>query len=40
MVEMLMENATDVRKEWSSVVDSVVHDKPKMFTRTDDRLWL
>ena len=37
---MLMENATDVRKEWSSVVDSVVHDKPKLIKRTRDRLWL
>ena len=38
MVEMLMENATDVRKEWNSVVDSVVHDKPKLIKRTRDRL--
>lgn len=37
---MLMENATDVRKEWSSVVDSVIHDKPKFIKRTRDRMWL
>ena len=30
---MLMENATNVRKEWSSVVDSVMHDKPKLIRR-------
>ncbi|OUP81073.1 hypothetical protein B5F07_18815 [Lachnoclostridium sp. An169] len=40
MIEMVMENATDVRKEWSSVVDSVVHDKPKFIKRTRDRMWL
>ncbi len=37
---MIMENATDVRKEWSSVVDSVIHDKPKFIKRTRDRMWL
>ena len=37
---MLMENATNVRKEWSSVVDSVMHDKPKLIKRTRDRMWL
>lgn len=36
---MLMEKATDVRKEWSSVVDSVVHEKPKFIKRTRDKLW-
>lgn len=40
MIEMLMENATDVRKDWSSVVDSVIHDKPKFIKRTRDRMWL
>ena len=40
MIEMLMENATNVRKEWSSVVDSVMHDKPKLIKRTRDRMWL
>lgn len=37
---MLMENATEVRKEWSSVVDSVVRDKPKFIKRTRDKMWL
>lgn len=37
---MLMENATEVRKEWSSVVDSVVRDKPKFIKRTRDKIWL
>lgn len=37
---MILENATDVRKEWSRVVDSVVHDKPKLIKRTRDRMWL
>lgn len=36
---MLMENATDVRKEWSSVCDSVIHDKPKFIKRTRDKMW-
>ena len=39
MIEMLMEQATEVRKQWSSVCDSVVHDKPKFIKRTRDRLW-
>ena len=30
MREMLMEQATNVRKEWSAVCDSVVHEKPKL----------
>lgn len=36
---MLMEKATDVRKEWSSVCDSVIHDKPKFIKRTRDKMW-
>lgn len=40
MIEMLMESATDVRKEWSSVLDSVVREKPKFIKRTRDRMWL
>ena len=36
---MLMEKATDVRKEWSAVCDSVIHDKPKFIKRTRDRMW-
>ena len=37
---MMMINATDVRKEWSSVVDKVVRDKPQFIKRTRDRMWL
>ncbi|MCD8014505.1 MAG: hypothetical protein LUG99_15280 [Lachnospiraceae bacterium] len=36
---MLMEQATDVRKQWSAVCDSVIHDKPKFIKRTRDRMW-
>ena len=35
---MLMEQATKVRKEWSSVCDSVIHDKPKFIKRTRDKM--
>lgn len=40
MIDMLAMNATDVRKDWSSVVDSVVRDKPTFIKRTRDRMWL
>lgn len=40
MVDVLAMNATDVRKEWSSVVDSVVRDKPTFIKRTRDKMWL
>lgn len=36
---MLLEQATKVRKEWSSVCDSVIHDKPKFIKRTRDKMW-
>lgn len=39
MIDMLMEQATAVRKEWSAVCDSVVHNKPKFIKRTRDRMW-
>ena len=39
MMFMLMEQATTVRKEWSSVCDSVVHNKPKFIKRTRDKMW-
>lgn len=32
--------STDARKEWSSVIDSVVREKPKFITRTRDTLCL
>jgi hypothetical protein len=39
MIRMLMEQATMVRKEWSSVCDSVIHGKPKFIKRTRDKMW-
>lgn len=39
MIEMLMEQATTVRKEWSTVCDSVIHQKPKFIKRTRDKMW-
>lgn len=39
MIELLMEKATDVRKDWSSICDSVIHDKPKFIKRTRDKMW-
>ena len=39
MMNMLMEQATTVRKEWSSVCDSVIHEKPKFIKRTRDKMW-
>ena len=39
MIDMLMERATTVRKEWSTVCDSVIHEKPKFIKRTRDMMW-
>lgn len=39
-IDMLMEQATTVRKEWSTVCDSVIHEKPKFIKRTRDKMWL
>ncbi len=39
MIDMLMEQATTVRKEWSAVCDSVMHEKPKFIKRTRDKMW-
>ena len=36
---MFMEQATMVRKEWSAVCDSVIHEKPKFIKRTRDKMW-
>ena len=36
---MLMVQATTVRKEWSAVCDSVMHEKPKFIKRTRDKMW-
>ncbi len=35
-----MEQATTVRKDWSAVCDSVIHEKPKFIKRTRDKMWL
>ncbi len=37
---MLLEQATNVRKEWSTVCDSVIHEKPKFIKRIRDKMWL
>jgi hypothetical protein len=37
---MVTINATDVRKEWSTVVDSVIQEKPKFIKRTHDCVML
>jgi hypothetical protein len=39
MIDMLMEQATTVRKEWSATCDSVIHGKPKFIKRTRDKMW-
>lgn len=39
MIEMLMEQATKVRSEWSATIDSVAGGKPKFIKRTRDRMW-
>ena len=36
---MLMEQATTVRKEWSTICDGVIHDKPIFIKRTRDKMW-
>ena len=36
---MLMEQATAVRREWSAVCDSVIHEKPIFIKRTRDKMW-
>lgn len=32
--------ATDARKEWSTVIDSVIREKPKFIKRTRDYMFL
>ncbi len=39
MIDMLMEQATAVRREWSAVCGSVIHEKPKFIKRTRDKMW-
>lgn len=40
MNDMLTMNATDVRKDWSEVVDRVIREKPQFIKRTRDYLML
>jgi len=40
MIMIQLMNATDVRKEWSSVVDATVRVKPQFFKRTRDYVFL
>lgn len=40
MRDMLMTNATDVRKNWSRVIDGVIREKPAFIKRTRDRMVL
>ena len=37
---MRLEQATQVRKEWSAACDTVVHQKPMFIKRTRDRIWM
>ena len=39
MIEMFMEQATNVRKEWSAICDGVIHDRPIFIKRTRDKMW-
>ena len=36
---MVMEQATEVRKEWSSYCDGVIREKPIFIKRTRDKMW-
>ena len=38
MIEVM--NATDVRRDWSAVVDNTVRTKPQFFKRTRDYIFL
>ena len=40
MNDMLTVNATDVRKDWSLVVDQVIREKPQFIKRTRDYMML
>ena len=40
MIDMLAINATDVRKNWSEVSDSVIREKPKFIKKTRDYMIL
>jgi hypothetical protein len=38
--DMIVENSTDVRKDWSLTVDGVIREKPKFIKRTHDYMLL
>lgn len=40
MNSMLTLNSTDVRNEWSTIIDSVIREKPKFIKRTRDYMFL
>ncbi len=40
MNDMFIKNATDVRKEWGSVIDTVVREKPVFVKRSRDIIYL
>lgn len=40
MRDMLTLNATDVRKEWSTVIDNTIREKPQFIRRTRDYMML
>lgn len=40
MIDMLAVNATDVRKNWSEVSESVIREKPKFIKKTRDYMML
>lgn len=40
MKQMFIKNATDVRKEWGSVIDTVVREKPVFVKRSRDIIYL
>ena len=40
MKDMYAMNATDIRKDWSSVLDTVVREKPQFIKRTHDYMFL
>ena len=40
MKNMITLNATDVRKEWSMIIDKAIREKPQFFKRTRDYMML
>lgn len=40
MIKMIKMNATDVRRDWSLVIDNAIREKPQFFKRTRDYMML